>query len=66
MDVDDDGCLSIDEILIMIYKIERNFCRENCLISIQSQSLLYELASNKVIALSIGYYEISVNNSKYK
>jgi len=34
MDVDDDGCLSIDEILIMIYKIERNFCRENCLISI--------------------------------
>ena len=36
MDVDDDGCLSIDEILAMIYKIERNFCRENTLISIDS------------------------------
>jgi hypothetical protein len=48
MDVDDDGCLSIDEILAMIYKIERNFCRENTLISIESQSLLYELASKKV------------------
>jgi hypothetical protein len=34
MDVDDDGCLSIDEILTMIYKIERNFCKENSLIAI--------------------------------
>ena len=36
MDIDDDGCLSIDEIMSMIYKIERNFCRENTLISIES------------------------------
>jgi len=36
MDIDDDGCLSIDEIMSMIYKIERNFCRENSLISIES------------------------------
>ena len=34
MDVDDDCCLSIDEILTMIYKIERNFCKENTLINI--------------------------------
>jgi len=33
MDVDDDGCLSFDEILAMVYKVERNFCKENALIS---------------------------------
>ena len=36
MDVDEDGCLSINEIQSMIYKIERNFCRENTFISIDS------------------------------
>ena len=60
MDVDEDGCLSIDEILSMIYKIESNFCRENTLISIDSQSLLYELASKKVIIINIGYNEIPI------
>ena len=60
MDVDEDGCLSSDEILNMIYKIERNFSRENSLISIDSQCLLFEIASKKVFSHFIGYYEILI------
>jgi hypothetical protein len=64
MDVDEDGCLSSEEILSMIYKIERNFSRENSLISIDSQCLLFEIASKKVSSPFIGYNEILIYHLK--
>jgi len=38
-DVDEDGCLSIDDIQQMIKRIEKNFTRETSLITSDSQSL---------------------------
>lgn len=43
-DVDEDGCLSIDDISQMICRIERNFTRETSLITSDSQALQVELA----------------------
>ena len=38
-DVDEDGCLSIDDIQQMIKRIEKNFTRETSLITSDSQAL---------------------------
>ena len=48
-DVDEDGCLSIEDIQSVIKRIERNFSKENIFIENQSQALLHELASRKAI-----------------
>jgi hypothetical protein len=46
-DVDEDGCLDVEEILIMMKRIERNFCIENARINFPSVSLFNELANKK-------------------
>jgi hypothetical protein len=46
-DVDEDGCLDVEEILNMIKRIERNFCIENSRINFQSVSLYNEHANKK-------------------
>jgi len=42
--VDEDDCLSVEDILLMINRIERNFCKESVRIDIDSYSLLQEIA----------------------
>lgn len=44
MDVDDDGCLSPDDIRRIFRRIERTFAKENTEINIDSSTLLDETA----------------------
>lgn len=48
-DVDEDGCLSIDDIQQMIKRIEKNFTRETSLITSDSQALQNELAFKRAM-----------------
>ena len=46
-DVDEDGCLDVEEILVMMKRLERNFCIENSRINFPSISLFNELSNKK-------------------
>jgi hypothetical protein len=43
-DVDQDECLSIEDIRSMIRRIQRNFAKEMTFITVDSSVMLYELA----------------------
>lgn len=44
MDVDEDGCLSIEEVFKMIFTIEKNFVKEINYLNFKSESIYVELA----------------------
>ena len=46
MDVDEDNCLSIQDVFKMIFTIEKNFVKEINYLDFQSESLYNELALN--------------------
>ena len=46
-DVDEDDCLSTEDIKKMINRIEKNFAKENLHITNESNALLNELAYNR-------------------
>ena len=48
-DIDEDGCLSPDDICKMILAIERNFAKECSIIDSENGSSLYNVATKKAL-----------------
>ena len=48
-DIDEDGCLSPDDVCKMILAIERNFAKESSFIDPENASSLYNVATKKAL-----------------